>query len=139
VTPHYLLDTNVVSESLRPRPNAGLLARLEQFQGEFAIASPVWHELWYGCYRMPASAKRAKLEAYLNEIILVTMPILPYDENAAAWHAAERARLVAVGKTPAYIDGQIAAVAVTNNLALVTFNAVDYRGFAGLLLTDWAG
>ena len=139
MSPRYLLDTNVVSESLRPTPNARLLAKLRRYQGDLAIASPVWHELWFGCYRLPVSAKRAKIEAYLNEIIAVTMPILSYDENAATWHAIERARLTAIGKTPPYVDGQIAAIAVTNDLALATLNAIDYKDFATLTLMDWAG
>ena len=41
----YLLDTNIVSEPLRPAPNAKVLARLKRHQDELAIASVVWHEL----------------------------------------------------------------------------------------------
>ena len=66
------------------------------------------------------------------------MQILPYDTRAAEWHAIERARLTSVGKTPAFVDGQIAAVAVTNDLALVTLNAAHYGGFSTLSLLDWS-
>ena len=135
----YLLDTNVVSEHLRPRPNPRLVARIEQNEGEIAIAAPVWHELWFGCRRLPASARRAEIEAYLNNVVAVTMQILPYDTRAAEWHAIERARLTSAGKTPAFVDGQIAAVAVTNDLALVTLNAAHYKDFATLSLIDWSG
>ena len=133
----FLLDTHIVSEPLRPRPNVRLLARLQQHPAEIAIAAPVWHELWFGCHRLPVSAKRTAIEAYLNDVVAVTMPVLSYDERAAEWHAAERARLAAAGKTPAFVDGQIAAVAVTNDLALVTLNPTDYLEFAQLSLTDW--
>ena len=54
----YLLDTNVVSEPLRPVTNQKILDRLQQHQNEIAIASVVWHELLFGCYRLPPSAKR---------------------------------------------------------------------------------
>ncbi len=139
MTLRYLLDTNVVSEPLRPRPNSKLLTRLQQHQAELAIAAPVWHELWFGCHRLPASAKRNAIEAYLNEVVAVTMPVLAYDERAAEWHARDRARLVSAGKTPAFVDGQIAAIAVTCDLELVTLNAADYNDFEGLSVADWAG
>ena len=42
----YLLDTNVVTEPLRPLPNPHVLERLAAHQNEIAIASVVWHELW---------------------------------------------------------------------------------------------
>jgi tRNA(fMet)-specific endonuclease VapC len=97
----------------------------------------VWHELLFGCYRLPASAKRTAIENYLFQVIAPSIVILPYDESAAEWHAAERARLVAVGQTPSFADGQIAAIAKTNELTLVTLNLSDYAGFADLKVEDW--
>ena len=133
----YLLDTNVISEPLRPQPNARTLARLRQHQGKVAIATVVWHELWYGCERLPPSARRNAIEHYLVQVVAATLPILPYDEPAALWQARERARLVALGRTPPFADGQIAAIAHTNQLILVTFNTADYADFAGLSIEDW--
>ncbi|MBI3914817.1 MAG: type II toxin-antitoxin system VapC family toxin, partial [Chloroflexi bacterium] len=115
----YLLDTNIVSEPLRPTPNGKVMARLKQHQDELAIAAVVWHELWFGCDRLPASTKRAAIEKYLNEVIAVSMSILAYDQRAAEWHAAERARLTKIGKTPPFVDGQIIAIAHSNDLTLV--------------------
>jgi tRNA(fMet)-specific endonuclease VapC len=65
------------------------------------------------------------------------MPILPYDADAADWHAAERARLAFAGRVPPFVDGQIAAIAVTRGLTLVTANVADFRPFAGLTVIDW--
>ncbi len=134
----YLLDTNVVSEPLRPAPNVKLLARLKRHQDELAIASVVWHELWFGCQRLPVSAKRTAIERYLNEVVAMSMPILPYDQAAAEWHAAERARLTTLGKTPPFVDGQIMAVAKTNGLILVTLNPSDYAAFAEVKVEEWS-
>ena len=65
------------------------------------------------------------------------IPLLPYDANAAKWHAEERARLVTIGKTPSFADGQIAAIAKVNNLILVTNNVSDYADFLELKLENW--
>jgi len=133
----YLLDTNIVSEPLRPAPNPKVMARLKRHSGELASASVVWHELWFGCQRLPASTKRTVIERYLNEVVAVSMAILPYDQAAAEWHATERARLMALGKMPPFVDGQIIAIAQANGLILVTLNPKDYAAFAGVKVEDW--
>lgn len=134
----YLLDTNIVSEALRPAPNPKVMARLRRHSGELAIASLVWHELCFGCMRLPVSTKRTVIEKYLNEVVAVSMTILSYDQVAAEWHAAERARLTPIGKTPPFVDGQIMAIAQTNGLILVTLNPKDYEAFAGVKVEDWS-
>ena len=134
----YLLDTNIVSEPLRPAPNPKVMARLKRHSGELAIASLVWHELWFGSQRLPVSTKRTVIERYLNEVVAVSMAILPYDQAAAEWHATERARLMALGRTPPFVDGQIMAIAKANGLILVTLNPKDYEAFAGVKVEDWS-
>ena len=86
---------------------------------------------------MPQGKRRESLKTYLEEVVLL-IPILPYDSEAAAWHAEERARLSSAGKTPPFADGQIAAVAYVNGLTLVTFNVRDFSGFARLRIEDWS-
>ncbi|GAB4126200.1 MAG: hypothetical protein OHK0050_38830 [Roseiflexaceae bacterium] len=70
-------------------------------------------------------------------MIAPTVPVLPYHEAAASWHGRERARLGALGRTPPFADGQIAAIAHAHQLILVTFNTADYADFSGLTLEDW--
>jgi tRNA(fMet)-specific endonuclease VapC len=137
VTLRYLLDTNVISEPLRTQPDARTLARLRQHGREIAIAAVVWHELWFGCARLPPSSRRSVIEGYLTQVVAPTVPVLPYHEAAALWHGRERARLAAIGRTPPFADGQIAAIAHTHQLILVTFNTADYGDFSGLTLEDW--
>lgn len=133
----YLLDTNIASEPLRPAPNQQILDRLRRHEAEIAIAAVVWHELLYGSYRLSPSAKKSAIEAYLNDVIALSFPILPYDTQAAQWHAAERARLVSLGQTPPFVDGQIAAIARVNNLILVTANTTDFFTFQDLRVENW--
>ncbi len=133
----YLLDTNVISESVKTRPNEVVLTLLEKHQNEIALAAPVWHELNFGCERLSASRKRKLIENFLDDVIRPNIVILPYDDRAARWHAIERARLVGLGLTPSFIDGQIAAVSIVNNLILVTRNVQDYTVFTGLKIENW--
>lgn len=133
----YLLDTNVLSEPLRPRPDDRILSMLRRHRTEAAVAAPVWHELRFGCERLPRSRRRRQIEAYLVEVVAATLPILPYDREAAAWHATERVRLVKKGRPPPFVDGQIAAIAVVNGLTLVTSNAKDFGRFRDLDVVSW--
>ena len=134
----YLLDTNVISEPLRPEPNHRILDRLRRHQDQLATAAVVWHELLFGCYRPPASEWREAIEEYLGRVVASSIEILPYDEAAVGWHVAERARLAWDGRAPSFADGQIAAVARTNDLVLATLNLTDYEGFRDLRVEDWA-
>jgi len=137
VTPRYLLDTNMVTEPLKRKPSQSVLDYFQQYQNVLAIAAPVWHELWFGCHRLPPSQRRSEIEAYLNNTVTRTMPILPYDAKAAEWYASERARLTNMGLPTPFADGQIAAVAAVNNLILVTNNVTDYAKFQGLQIDNW--
>ncbi len=137
MTPRYLLDTNILSEPLRPAPSPRLQKKLEAHQRELATAAPVWHELVFGCERMPKSKKRSAIEVYLETVVRRTLPIFPYDQAAAAWHARERARLDKRGKTPSFVDGQIASIAEVHGLIVVTRNIKDYQAFRGIEIEDW--
>jgi len=137
LTTRYLLDTNVLSEPLRARPDQRVITRMHRHSRRIMTAAPVWHELVYGCRRLSDTARRATIERYLREVIEPNVPVLAYDRNAAAWHAAERARLGARGLTPPFVDGQIATIASTNDLTLVTANLGDFEAFEGLRIADW--
>lgn len=133
----YLLDTNIVSEPLRPKPVPGVLRKLRRHEEEIAISSVVWHELRFGVERLPSSRRRDAIERYLGEVVMATMPILDYDRAAAEWHASERARLEARGVMPPFADGQIAAIARVHDLILVTLNGADFKRFQGIRVQRW--
>lgn len=133
----FLLDTNILSEPLKLYPNPAVVEMLQRHEQEVAIASVTWHEILFGCYRLPVSRKRQKIEQYLREVVQPNFPILPYDAASAHWHALERTRLAAIGRTPAFEDGQIAAIAQVNNLILITNNISDYADFQDLSIENW--
>lgn len=128
----------MLSEPIKSVPDPRVLATIGRHDGELATCAVVWHELRYGAARLPASKKRRAIEIYLDEGVRGVLPILPYDEAAAAWHARQRARLERRGRPPSAADGQIAAIASVNGLILVTANARDFRRFEGLSIEDWS-
>jgi tRNA(fMet)-specific endonuclease VapC len=137
VTQQYLLDTSIVAAPVSRTPNPQIVKRLDEHGLECAIAAPVWHELMYGCRRLPRGKRREAIEHYLHDVVQASFPILPYDEAAATWHGYERARLESLGKPAPFTDGQIAAIAHANDLVLVTLKVKDFAGFKGLQVTNW--
>lgn len=138
MTLKYLLDTSTLSAAIAARPNRMVVQRLTQRGPQCAIASIVWNELIYGCERLESGKRKLELEAYLRDVVLTSFPILPYDEEAAAWHGVERARLERVGLPGPYVDGQIAAIAHVHDLILVTANVKDFTRFTALSVEDWS-
>jgi tRNA(fMet)-specific endonuclease VapC len=105
---------------------------------EIGVKDDVWHELTYGCRRLPRGKRRAVREAYLRDVVRGCFPNLPYDEAAATWHGEERARLEALGQPAPFVDGQIAAIAHVHGLVLVTTNDQDFVQFDGLRVGNWS-
>lgn len=135
----FLLDTNILSEPARRRPDAGVMAGLERHEREACTAAPVIHEMVYGIERMGPGRRRDGLSAYVRSLLSVPLLVLPYDEEAARWHARERARLERLGRPSAFVDGQIAAVAAVRGLVLVTRNVRQFEAFTELRIENWFG
>jgi tRNA(fMet)-specific endonuclease VapC len=133
----FLLDTSTVSAAMWKMPDPGVLAKLREHGGQCAISAQVWHELQYGVGRLPRGKRRGILETFLREVLYRTLPILAYDERAAEWLATERVRLEKAAKRAPVVDGQIAAVAATNGLPVVTANVSDFSIFRGLAVQNW--
>jgi tRNA(fMet)-specific endonuclease VapC len=133
----FLLDTSTISAAMWKMPDSGALAKLGQHGGECAISAQIWHELQYGVGRLARGKRRRILETFLREVVHPTLPILPYDERAAEWLAEERVRLEKAGKQVPVVDGQIASVAATNGIPVVTANLPDFAIFKGLAVQNW--
>ena len=116
--------------------NANVLHKLDIHKSEVVVSSVVIHELLHGCLRLPESKRRESLWNYIHESVL-NLPVLDYDLKAAQWHAQERARLSKIGKTPAFVDGQIASIAYCSNLILVTNNVSDFEFLNNLKVENW--
>ena len=99
---NVLLDTNVLSEPMRERPDAVVMAELEQGGHSLQTASLVIHELSYGIQRLADGRRKDRFRSYLQNLLSSGLPVLPYDHAAALWHGEQRARLEARGLRPAF-------------------------------------
>src|ERR1041385_8878239 len=110
----FLLDTNALSEPVRPKPDAKFMQKLRSNGSVVAISSISWHEAVFGMERLPPGKRRDAVRTYLYDTVAPTTPVLPYDARAAEVHGRERARLERLGRPPTFADAQIAAIAIEN-------------------------
>lgn len=129
----YLLDTNVCIRLLN-NTSPTVTARLAAQQPEnIYLCAVVQMELVYGAYRS-ANLERnlALLERFFSQF-----SSLPLDEQAARVAGQVRAQLAALGTPIGPYDVQIAAIALVNNLILVTHNTGEFGRVNGLQIEDW--
>jgi toxin FitB len=134
----YLLDTNVLSETGKPRPDRKVLDWLERLQpGEAATSATVVSELFFGAFRHPDAVRRRVLTSIIELSLQGVLGgrVLPFDEAAARVHAD--LLVTTRHRTRPKSDLQIAAVAMTNRLILVTRNTRDFEGVGLQLLNPW--
>lgn len=125
-TPLYLLDTNIVSELVRRRPDPGVLNWFQK-QNIISISSVVLEELGYGIERAPAE-KKAILEQWMATFLDIPPDIVPVDRKIALLAGRLRGAAESRGRTLSQADGLIAATAVQAGMILVTRNTRDFEG-----------
>lgn len=129
-----LLDTNVLSETVRPRPNAGVLQWLAAHPS-FFISAITLEELSFGIERI-SGRRRAALYEWLERLRAEPSPgVVPVDAEIALAAGRLRARREQKGRPVAQADMLIAASALTRGLTLVTRNVADFDG-CGIALLD---
>lgn len=123
-----LLDTNVISEGLRPRPDMNVRTWLDaQPAEELFLCTPVLAELHYGAHLLPASVRRTKLEKSISDLMIAFSDrILAFDVKAATEYGKFVARRDSLGRATGTMDGLIAGIAMANGAAIATR---DVRGF----------
>jgi predicted nucleic acid-binding protein len=117
----FLIDTNVVSELSRPRPNRGVLAWADS-TGTVAISVITVHEIVYGLAWKPHPPIKAWFDEYL-----ATCEVLPITHEIAARSGELRGRLQARGIVRSQFDMLIAGTAQVHVLTLVTRNTRDFE------------
>jgi hypothetical protein len=129
----YLLDTNIISEVVKPAPSASLLAWMAaQADQDLFVASLTIAETRRGILEKPAGKKRAQLEAWFTgpegPSALFAGRVLPFDERAALAWARLMAQGSASGRPRSALDMIIAATAEVNGCVVVTGNERDFAG-----------
>ncbi|MBE9234623.1 type II toxin-antitoxin system VapC family toxin [Anabaena aphanizomenioides LEGE 00250] len=129
----YLLDTNTCIVYLKGK-NLYLKKKLENIPlSEIAVCSVVKGELFYGAMRSADPERNLKLQQdFLNQFVS-----LPFNDQAATIFGNIRAQLTAQGTPIGGYDLQITAIALTNNLILVTHNTREFSRIPELKLEDW--
>ena len=127
-----LLDTNIVSEPWRPRPEPAVVAWLDnRTPGSLYICAPVIAELRYGAERLPDGSRKERLFARIEQLENIAFQdrILPFDVAAAASFGRIGARRERAGRPIDPFDAMIAAIALSCGFTLATR---DVDGFSGI-------
>ena len=129
----YLLDTNVCIVYLKGQ-NSHLKQKLDNILlSEIAVCSVVKGELFYGSLRSANPERNLRLQQeFLSQFLS-----LPFDDQSAVVFGEIRAQLAAKGTPTGAYDLQIAAIALANNLILVTHNTKEFSRIPQLQLEDW--
>jgi predicted nucleic acid-binding protein len=136
----YLLDTNVVSEWMKPHPDPGVIEWLDEVDEDRVFLSVVsLAELRYGIERLPVGRRRARLDEWLHDQLPARFEgrVLSIDDRVADLWGQFVARREAVGRPIAAMDALIAATAELHELTLVTRNLADFEGAVAALLSPW--
>ena len=138
----YLLDTNVVSEAIRPSPDPHVGAWVTaQSPIDLSISVITRGEIERGVAAMAAGARRARVERWAE----VDVPrqfrgrMLPVDEAIALAWGRLMASARVIGRSLPPVDGLIVATAEVHGLTLVTRNVADCAGRGVPVLDPWTG
>jgi len=137
---NYLLDTNVISEPTKARPNEGVLNWLATVNEDTVFMSVVTvTELRYGIERLAASKRRSRLDAWLQKELIPRFEgrVLPVDLEIADACGRLVARTESRGRQLEPRDAFLAATAEVHGLALVTRNVSDFESIVGNIVTPW--
>lgn len=135
-----VLDTNVVSEPLRPAPSPAVLNWLNAQEPQTLFITAInWAELAAGVEALPPGRKRQALEQAMSTQVhaLFSGRILPFDTRAAGWFAKAHAAAQMHGNLIGFADCAIAAIALANGYALATRNLRDFNGTGVKLIDPW--
>lgn len=136
-----LLDTNVVSEPMRPIPDAGVIAWIDAQAIETLCLSAITvAELRFGLAVLPDGRRKEQLLARLEGEVLPLFSgrVLNFDLSASAAYAGLMAQARAQGEAIGKADGFIAATAAAHGLTVATRDAAPFRA-AGLdVINPWA-
>jgi toxin FitB len=133
----FLLDTNIISEIMKGRPNERVISFLFKLEDAW-LSTVTLHELDYGLALMPHGNRRAGLEKALSTLIAEYGDVvLPVDRAEARQAADLRAAARQAGHILHLGDALIAGTAKAHNLGVATRNVSDFNGLGLDLVNPW--
>jgi predicted nucleic acid-binding protein len=135
-----ILDTNVISESLRPRCSEAVTAWLDaQLAESLYITAINAAELWAGVAVMPKGSRKTALQSSLDQLLdrLFGSRKLDFDHRAARAYAELVERTSASGAPLPLADGQIAAIALSRGFAVATRDVSPFQAAGVDVINPW--
>lgn len=135
-----VLDTNVLSELIRPQPDPKVVAWLLGLPRSQLFTTAIsLGEMLYGVRVLPEGQRKQRLLQEVQAIFVTDMAerVLPYDGGAADAHAAFAAARRAQGRLVGMADAMIAGIAQSRGAALATRNVRDFEGCGIMLVDPW--
>jgi predicted nucleic acid-binding protein len=136
----FLLDTNVVSESMRAQPNSDVLewlANVDEDRVQLSVVTLA--EIRHGIERLPAGQRRKRLDDWLREDLVLRFEgrILPVSPEIADSWGKIVAQRDAIGRPISVMDAFIAATAETHALTLVTRDVAGFETVVRRMVNPW--
>lgn len=136
----YLLDTNAISEVMKPQPDSGFERWMDQTDEESLYLSVLTiGELRRGIDRLPAGSRRRNLEVWLVADLLPRFEarILVVSQETADLWGRLLAQTESRGRRMGLIDAMLAATAILNGMTLVSRNSKDFSDAGVAVLSPW--
>jgi toxin FitB len=136
-----ILDTNVLSEGLRPQPSTNVLLWMRSEPVAALFTTTITEaELFYGAALLPDGRRRRSLETVINQLLTVQLAgrILPFDSAAAREFADIAAARRRAGRPIGEADGRIAVIVRSRGASLATRNVSDFADCGLSLINPWA-
>lgn len=136
-----ILDTNVISEAFKPRPDSHVITWMQALTGDVAITAITLAELLAGVRRLPDGRRKSLLTAGVDAAVepyRQTTAILPFDDAAAEQYAEVLAAREQAGYPIHTADAQIAAICRAHGATCATRNTRDFEHTGIELLNPWA-
>ncbi len=137
---NYLLDSNIISEIIKPEPDFNVISKIVEHTSDCAICVQVWQELLFGLYLLPEGLQKKYLADFIKDDVHENFKILDFTEKAADIQADIRSKLAKIGKQTQKEDSMIAAIAIANQMVLVTRNTKHFTAIqevSDLKIENW--
>ena len=134
----YVIDTNIISEAAKPKPNFETISWLQDHEGEVYLTTVSIMELNYGIMRLPDGKRKAQMREWLDAVtrdLSFAHRIYDLDSFGAYLCAELRCKAEKAGRVPQIADILIAGICQRHNAVLATHNVKDFD-YLGIELID---